>query len=85
LQERTLNDRHATQKIMTDPATNSSRRNFLGNALRLGAGSILIGASTRKGVAAEATSGSPGAVKNVAALAELPDLPARVFVEDNGS
>jgi hypothetical protein len=29
----------------SDPATNSSRRNFLGKTLKLGAGSILIGAS----------------------------------------
>jgi hypothetical protein len=55
LQERTLNDRHTAQKIMTDPATNSTRRDFLANALKLGAGPILIGASTREGVAAEAT------------------------------
>ncbi len=69
----------------SDPATNSSRRDFLGNALKLGVGSVLIGASSRESVAAEAASGSPGSVKNVSALAELPELPTRAFVERDGS
>src|SRR5882724_4106116 len=57
---------------MTDPNTNSSRRDFLGNALKLGAGSILIGTPPRENVAAEATSGSTGAVKKLPHLQNFP-------------
>jgi hypothetical protein len=74
-----------TQKNMTDLTTNSSRRDFLGNALKLGAGSILIGASPQKSAAAEAASESPGAMKSITTLVELPDFPARVFAEHDGS
>ena len=70
---------------MTDPTIHSSRRDFLGHALKVGAGSVLIGASAGESAASEAASGISGAAKNIAALGELPDLPARVFVEDKNS
>jgi alpha-galactosidase len=69
-------------KIMPDPAIHSSRRAFLGNALKLGTGAILIGPALRESAAAEITRKNSSMSGSVAAAAKLPDLPTRVFEQD---
>lgn len=65
---------------MRDPAFNSTRREFLGSALKLGAGSVLLGSSLR----GHAADGPAGTNANAAVTAALPELPARVFVDHDG-
>ena len=62
---------------MPPSANDPTRRAFLGNALKLGAGSLLIGSSL-PGQAAPASAGSP-------LISELPGLPTRVFIDHEGS
>ena len=64
---------------MSDSTTNSSRRAFLGNALALGTGSLLLG-SVAPVRAADKPVSPP---KNLQPLAELPELPTRVLIEQN--
>jgi alpha-galactosidase len=58
-----------------------TRRAFIGNTLKLGAGSIVAG-SVLPGQARAAASRPTG---RAPALAVLPELPSRVFVEQNGN
>jgi alpha-galactosidase len=63
-----------------DQNLNSTRRAFLGNTLKIGAGSLLIGSSARGNpAAAEPVSNS---MKNPRALATFSSLPERVFILD---
>ena len=62
---------------MDDSAFNSSRRTFLGSALKLGAGSLLLAASSP----IHAADKTPKPASNADPLTRLPELPARVFVE----
>lgn len=66
---------------MTDQNSNFSRRDFLGNTLKLGAGSILLG-STLPGHAADKTASSASGSKSLTAL---PELPARVLIAHEGT
>jgi alpha-galactosidase len=70
---------------MPNPAINYSRRTFLGNALKFGTGAIMVGPSLRESAAAETASEITGKNKSAVTPTELPDLPTRVFVEQNGS
>ena len=63
-----------------DSLTDPSRREFLDCAVKLGTGSLLIGAALPGRAAAAA---APGPVANPPMMAELPALPARVFVEQD--
>jgi len=63
-----------------DSAGNPARRAFIGNALKLGAGSIVAGASLPGDVFA----GASVPFSRAPALAVLPEHPARVFVAQNG-
>ena len=66
---------------MTTPNNNSSRRAFLGSALKLGAGSLLLSAALPGCT-------TTGAAKKSAlshSLAQLPELPTRVLVDHEGS
>lgn len=67
--------------IMRDSAGNYSRRNFLGNALKLGAASLLTSSS----LPANAADKIAIATKNSRPLAVLPELPTRVLVEHEGN
>ena len=66
---------------MTTPNDNSSRRAFLGSALKLGAGSLLLSAAlpgcTTTGTAKKSAPAHP--------LAQLPEIPTRVLVDHEGS
>ena len=64
---------------MPEQNFNSSRRTFLGNALALGAGSVLLGSASP--VNAADKPGSPA--KSSEPLTELPELPTRVLIEQN--
>lgn len=66
---------------MPDPAIDPTRRAFLGNALKLGTGSLLVGASLRGAAPAEAT----GPARNSAVITTLLDLPTRVFIDHDGT
>jgi alpha-galactosidase len=66
---------------MPDSANNPGRRAFLGNTLKLGAGSLLL-ASSLPVSAAEKTIGLK---KNSHSLAVLPELPTRVLIEHDGN
>jgi alpha-galactosidase len=65
---------------MFNPISTSTRRDFLGNVLKLGAGSLLISSAFPGSVKAAATR----APANSSAPAVLPDLPARVFIDHDG-
>jgi alpha-galactosidase len=65
---------------MQPPTTNSTRRAFLGNTLKLGAGSLLIGSALPGSAKAAVT----GTATRPLSLAVLPDLPARVFIDHDG-
>ncbi len=56
--------------------SNPARRAFLGNALKLGAGSLLMGSAFRSGAAA----GAATSAENSLPLAPMLELPARVFI-----
>ena len=62
-------------------ATNSSRRAFLGNALKLGAGSMLIGSSLKAGAPAATVKPNP----DLPLITTLPGLPTRVLVDQDGT
>ena len=64
------------KKIMSNQNSNFSRRDFLGSALVLGAGSLLAGSSLPVNAAEKTT----GPARNSHALAVLPELPMRVLV-----
>jgi len=66
---------------MPDSLTNPGRRAFLGNALKLGAGSLVL-AATLPGAAADQTRPKPHFSTFPAAL---PELPARVLVAHTGT
>jgi alpha-galactosidase len=66
---------------MPDSNLQSTRRAFFGRALKLGVGSMVIGSSLRDTAAAE----SSKKTRTAPALAVLPELPARVFVEHDGN
>ena len=62
---------------MPRPADKPTRRAFLGNTLKLGAGSLLVGATLRSRAAAV----TPGATASSPMITELPELPTRVFID----
>ena len=62
-------------------ARNPGRRAFLGNALKLGAGSVLLGTSLPGGAAA----GGARVGDNFNSLTSLLELPSRVFIADDGA
>jgi alpha-galactosidase len=64
---------------MSNLPSDPSRRDFLGDALKLGAGSVLI-ASVPGGNASSSTDRAPSAPM----ITELPELPARVFIDHDG-
>ncbi len=66
---------------MDDSTFNASRRTFLGNALKLGAGSLLLAASP----AVNAADKTPKQPTNSNPLTQFPELPARVFVDQAGN
>jgi alpha-galactosidase len=66
---------------MPHSADQSTRRAFLGDTLKFGAGSLLVGA-TLPGRAAGAT---PAATPGSSMITELPELLARVFVDHDGT
>jgi alpha-galactosidase len=66
---------------MAAPNLNSSRRAFLGNTLKLGAGSILLGSS----LPASAADKTFSPAKKFGSLAVLPELPTRVLIEHEGN
>ena len=66
---------------MPDQNSNFSRRDFLGNALMLGTGSLLLGAST----SANAADKTISPTKSTHPLTVLPELPARVLIEQDGN
>jgi alpha-galactosidase len=66
---------------MTGPIVNSTRRAFLGNALKLGTGSLLIGSSLRS----NGSAGPEGKTTSSPPLAVLPDLPTRVLIDHDGT
>ncbi len=66
---------------MPDPASNPTRRAFLGNALKLGTGSLLVGASLGSSAAVEAA----GTTGSSPVITTLPDLPTRVFIDHDGA
>ncbi len=66
---------------MNGPTIHSTRRAFLGNTLKLGAGSVLVGSSLGSAAPAEPQAKHTGS----SPLAVLPDLPTRVFVQHDGT
>jgi hypothetical protein len=66
---------------MAAPILNSSRRTFLGNTLKLGAGSILLGSSLPTSAADKTFSPA----KKFGSFAVLPELPTRVLIEHEGN
>jgi hypothetical protein len=66
---------------MPRPADKPTRRAFLGNTLKLGAGSLLVGATLRG--SAEAI--TPGPTASSPMITELPGLPSRVFIDHDGT
>lgn len=66
---------------MDDSTFNTSRRVFLGNALMLGAGSLLLAASPP----AHAADKTLKQASNSNPLTRLPELPTRVFVDQAGN
>ena len=71
---------HQDTMAMTNAGFHTTRRAFLGQAVKLGAGSTLIG-SCSKSLGAEGTTGTP--TTGVMSPA-LPELPVRVFVAHEG-
>lgn len=59
---------------------NSTRRAFLGNALKLGAGSLLLGSSASVNAAEKSISPA----KSSRSLMVLPELPTHVLIEHEG-
>ena len=66
---------------MDDLAFNCSRRIFLSSALKLGAGSLVLAASSP----IHAADKTPKPASNADPLTRLPELPARVFVDKVGN
>ncbi len=66
---------------ISDSASHSTRRAFLGQALALGAGSIVAGAALPDAARAK----DSNQIRKITTLAVLPELPARVLVEREGS
>lgn len=64
---------------MSLPTNDSTRRNFLGNALKLGTGSLLASSAVPSSLAALAGSAAPPLIT------ALPELPTRVLVDHDGS
>ena len=62
---------------MSDSNRQSTRRAFFGRALKFGAGSMVIGSS----LPGTALAGTSRKTSQTSALAVLPELPTRVFVE----
>ena len=71
----------------SDPsAIDPARRAFLGQALTLGAGSLLLGSALRGQTSATSLAATPAAVTTrMPMIAALPELPARVFIEHDGA
>lgn len=69
------------KRIMAAQNFNSARRSFLGNALKLGAGSLLLGSSPPVNAADKTISPA----KNSHSLTVLPELPTRVLIEHDGN
>lgn len=62
---------------MPDSTSNPSRRTFIGDSLTLGAGSLLLGSSSRANAA--------GRTGHTPALAEPPGIPVRVLIDHDGT
>src|ERR1017187_4029449 len=71
--------RHS-KTAMPRSADKSTRRAFLGDTLKIGAGSLLVGAALR----GRAEGVPPGAIARFPMITELPGLPSRVFVDHDG-
>jgi alpha-galactosidase len=71
----------------SDPsAIDPARRAFLGQALTLGAGSLLLGSALRGQTSATSPAATPVAVTTrMPMIAALPELPAHVFIEHDGA
>ena len=65
---------------MSQSDNDSSRRTFLGNALTLGAGSLLLASSLRG-----ETPAAPRRIVYPDMIAALPELPTRVLIEQDGT
>ncbi len=65
---------------MTPSSNNPTRRSFLGNALKAGAGSLLIASSLKGAEVAE--NANHAMITSV--IAELPGLPVRILVDHDG-
>ena len=71
---------------MSDLPPVNSRRNFLTDALKLSAGSILIGSALNSTARADEVAKPASAAGSAgAAMARLPEMPARVYVDHEGS
>jgi alpha-galactosidase len=66
---------------MPSPADKPSRRAFLGNTLKIGAGSLLVGATLRGRAAAKTSD----AIASYPMITELPGLPSLVVVDHDGA
>jgi alpha-galactosidase len=66
---------------MPHSAEQSTRRAFLGDALKLGAGSLLVGAT----LPSRAAGAAPTETAGSSMIVELPELPARVFIDSDGT
>jgi alpha-galactosidase len=62
---------------MNDVPQNPGRRAFLGDALKIGAGSLLLGSTVQGGTTASGPAQAGAAV-------QIPDFPSRVFVDHDG-
>ena len=70
---------------MPNHAQDSNRRAFLGDALKLGAGSLLIGSALNSGLKAAETPKFAIGGASASMIDRLPDLPARVGIDHDGS
>jgi alpha-galactosidase len=59
----------------------STRRAFLGNSIKLGAGSLLVGATLR----GRASAATPAVPAGSSMITELPGFPSRVFIDRDGT
>ena len=66
---------------MSDPVLNSTRRDFVGNALKLGAGALLI----QSPLSAGAADGAAGPAPSASMITVLPEVPDHVLVDHDGT
>jgi alpha-galactosidase len=72
--------------MMPDLPHSPDRRAFLGDALKLGAGSLLLGPALRAAAQSDKATHRPAIGGTASAMVvQLPDLPARVLVDHDGS